>query len=264
MQNMKKLIVIGIVLVVGIGVCGCGMKKNNNESQKSSNKSELVLNERQKEILEEVGLSTKEEELTYSQKEAIIAIDEMLTEIEKKYNTSFSYAGYVEQGLLESEHLIAYPSDGNPRTDSFEVRKTDNGYEDDYMNVAIREGFSSYLTNIAKQVFKIEEIKAFVEVTETTLVEVPSDEKMYNDAVGSKNYIYIDSSFINEQEFQSYVDELENVLYQNELYGISEIVLLKKDEIEYLNEYNYLDYDISDSYIEWKEISVQEYKRGEK
>ena len=181
----------------------------------------------------------------------------MLTAVEKKYNRSFSYSGYVEQGPLESEHLIAYPSEGNPRTDSFEVRKKDNGYEDDYMNVAIRENFSSYLTELARQVFKTEAVKAFAEVTRTTLVEVPSEEKMYNGAVGSKNYIYIDSEYINQQDFQSYVDELEKMLYQNELYGISEIILLKNDEIENLDEYNYSYYDISDSYIEWKEISVQ-------
>ena len=128
------------------------------------------------------------------------------------------------------------------------------------MNVAIRENFSSYLTELARQVFKTESVKVFAEVTETTLVEVPSDEKMYNGAVGSKNYIYIDSEYINQQDFQSYVDELEKMFYQNELYGISEIILLKNDEIENLDEYNYSYYDISDRYIEWKEISVQRYE----
>ena len=263
MKIVKKIMIIGMVLIIGIGVCGCGMKKNNSNESKNitlKSKPELVLNERQKEILEEVGLPTDAEKLDSSQQEAIIAIDEMLTAIEKKYNTSFSYAGYVATGPLEHGHLIAYPSDGSPRRDSFEVRRTDNGYEDDYMNVAIRENFSSYLTELARQVFKTESVKVFAEVTETTLVEVPSDEKMYNGAVGSKNYIYIDSSCIGQQEFQSYIDELEKVFYQNELYGISEIILLKKDEIENLDEYNYSYYDISDRYIEWKEISVQRYE----
>ena len=255
--------IIGTVLIIGIGVCGCGMKKNNSNESKNitlKSKPELVLNERQKEILEEVGLPTDAEKLDSSQQEAIIAIDEMLTAIEKKYNTSFSYAGYVATGPLEHEHLIAYPSDGSPRRDSFEVRRTDNGYEDDYMNVALHKGFNEYITKMVVEAFHTEQLKVYSKVTYTTLTEAPSDEKMYNGAVGSKNYIYIDSASINQQDFQSYVDELEKMFYQNELYGISEIILLKNDEIENLDEYNYSYYDISDSYIEWKEISVQRYE----
>ena len=266
MKTVRKRMIIGMFIIIGIMICSCGMKKNNSDESKDitlKSKPELVLNERQKEILEEVGLPTDAEELDSSQQEAIIAIDEMLTEIEKKYNTSFSYAGYIAPGPLEHEQLIAYPTEGSSR-DTFTVtRGKENGkyvYEDEYMNVAIRKDFSSYMTDLARQVFKTEAVKVYAEVTETTLVEVPSEEKMYNGAVGSKNYIYIDSEYINQQDFQSYVDELEKMLYQNELYGISEIILLKNDEIENLDEYNYSYYDISDSYIEWKEISVQRYE----
>ena len=110
MKIVKKIMIIGMVLIIGIGVCGCGMKKNNSNESKNitlKSKPELVLNERQKEILEEVGLPTDAEKLDSSQQEAIIAIDEMLTAVEKKYNRSFSYSGYVEQGPLESEYLMA-------------------------------------------------------------------------------------------------------------------------------------------------------------
>ena len=93
MKIVKKIMIIGMVLIIGIGVCGCGMKKNNSNESKNitlKSKPELVLNERQKEILEEVGLPTDAEKLDSSQQEAIIAIDEMLTAVEKKYNRSFS------------------------------------------------------------------------------------------------------------------------------------------------------------------------------
>ena len=269
MKKWKKLIIIGIVIIMGTGVCGCSMKRNDSNGKKLSemgNKvAELVLNERQKEILEEVGLSTDVEELTYMQKRAIITIDEMLTAVEEKYNRSFSYAGYVAPGLLEYEHLIAYPSDGARSFDSFEVRKVEgeNGteYEDDYMNVVVRDDFSEYMTEIASEVFHTEAVKVFsdVEVTEAILSEIPSDKKMYNGAVGSYNVIYVDSTFIDVEAFQTYVDDLKKVLFENELYSISEIICLKGNVIENLNKYNYSYYDISDSYIEWKEISVQSY-----
>ena len=257
---MKKLIIIGLTAIIGIGICGCNIKENSSDDTKKN--TEIVLNERQKEILEEEGLSTNPEELTYSQKKSIVAIDEMLTAIEKKYNRSFSYAGYIEEGALEEEQLIAYPSDGDKEIDSFEVRKVKGNnrteYEDDYMLVALRDGFTEYMTKITSEVFKTESVKVFSVITETTLSEMPNDLKMYNGTVGSNNHIYIDSASMSSKEFQAYVDELEKVFYENELYGISQIIFLKENEIENLNEYNYSYYDFSDSYIEWKEISVQE------
>ncbi len=254
---------------MGIGVCSCNMKKNDSDDNKKNKMStkvaELVLNERQKEILEEVGLPTDVEELEYSQKRAIIAIDEMLTAVEEKYNRSFSYAGYVAPGPLEYEHLIAYPSDGAMSFDSFEVRKVEgeNGteYEDDYMNVVVRADFSEYMTQIASEVFHTDAVKVFsdVDVTDKKLSEIPKDKKEYNGAVGSYNIIFIDRASIDVEAFQSYVDELEDVLLENKLYSISEIMCLKENVIENLNEYNYSYYDISDSYIEWRKISVQSY-----
>lgn len=34
----------------------------------------------------------------------------MLSYLEEKYETEFSYAGYVLAGAVESEHLTAYPT----------------------------------------------------------------------------------------------------------------------------------------------------------
>ena len=272
MKKWKKLIMIGIVIIIGIGACGCNMKRKDSnigkENEEKKKIAELVLNERQKEILKELRWSTNVKELDYFEKKAIIEIEEMLTAMEEKYNRSFSFIDYNGEGLgmgglWEDECLIAYPSDGAKSFDSFEVRKVEgeNGieYEDDYMNVAIRDDFSEYMTKIASEALHTESVKVFAEVTRTTLTEVPSDEKMYNGAVGSSNYICIDSSSINAEELQTYVDELKKTFFENKLYGISQIIFLKANVIEKLNQYNYSYYDISDSYIEWEEISVQSY-----
>ena len=224
-----------MVLIIGIGVCGCGMKKNNSNESKNitlKSKPELVLNERQKEILEEVGLPTEAEKLDSSQQEAIIAIDEMLTAVEKKYNRSFSYSGYVGQGLLESEHLMAYPSDGNPRTDSFEVRKTDNGYEDDYMNVALRKGFNEYITKMVVEAFQTEQLKVYSKVTYTTLTEVPSDEKMYSGAVSGVNCIYVDGSSVDIEKMENYIEDLKEKLYKSEIDCTCDVIYLKEKSIK--------------------------------
>ena len=55
MKIVKKIMIIGTVLIIGIMICSCGMKKNNSDESKDitlKSKPELVLNERQKEILE--------------------------------------------------------------------------------------------------------------------------------------------------------------------------------------------------------------------
>ena len=259
MKTVRKRMIIGMFIIIGIMVCGCGMKKNNSDESKDitlKSKPEIVLNERQKEILEEVGLPTDAEELDSSQQEAIIAVDEMLTAVEKKYNRSFSYSGYVEQGPLESEYLMAYPSDGNPRTDSFEVRKTDNGYEDDYINVALHKGFNEYITKMVVEAFHTEQLKVYSKVTYTTLTETPSDEKMYSGAVSGVNCIYVDGSAVDIEKMENYIEDLKEKLYKSEIDCTCDVIYLKENEIESVDEFNYSEYTKPECYIKREQIIV--------
>ncbi len=249
--------IIGMVLIIGIGVCGCGMKKNNSNESKNitlKSKPELVLNERQKEILEEVGLPTEAEKLDSSQQEAIIAIDEMLTAVEKKYNRSFSYSGYVEQGLLESEHLMAYPSDGNPRTDSFEVRKTDNGYEDDYMNVAIRDDYTKYVEEIITSNLHNEHIRVFTEIYTTELTSVPENKQDYKGKVSSWKAVFL--YLTDNDEIPKYVQSIQEILKNENLKYDCDVIFLKEDVIDKLTEYNYEDYLSSDYYVQKETVEI--------
>ena len=249
--------IIGTVLIIGIMICSCGMKKNNSDESKDitlKSKPEIVLNERQKEILEEVGLPTDAEKLDGSQQEAIIAIDEMITAVEKKYNRSFSYSGYVEQGLLESEHLMAYPSDGNPRTDSFEVRKTDNGYEDDYMNVAIRDDYAKYVEEIITSNLHNEHIRVFTEIYTTELTSVPENKQDYKGKVSSWKAVFL--YLTDNDEIPKYVQSIQEILKNENLKYDCEVIFLKEDVIDKLTEYNYEDYLSSDYYVQKEAVEV--------
>lgn len=66
-----------------------------------------MLSERQIEILKSKGLPTEYDQLTGGQKSAILAIEDMMLYLDKKYpNEVFRYSGYVEGMLLEKEHLF--------------------------------------------------------------------------------------------------------------------------------------------------------------
>ena len=263
MKKWKKLIIIGIVIIMGTGVCGCSMKRNDSNSKKLSemgNKvAELVLNERQKEILEEVGLSTDVEELTYMQKRAIITIDEMLTAMEEKYDRSFSYAGYVAPGLLEYEHLIAYPSDGARSIDSFEVRKVEgeNGteYEDDYMNVAIRDDYAKYVEELIISNLHTENVKVFADIYTTKLADIPDNKEDYEGNVSSWKAVFLyvpDSS-----EISKYLELIQQVMEEKRLRHECEVIFLKENILNEIKWYNYEDYLSSDFYIERRTIEVE-------
>ena len=113
----------------------------------SSSEENVELNKRQKSILEAEGLPTDYEKLTWTQKRAIVSIEEMLQYVDEKYNKTFLYAGYVPAGPMETEHLIAYPSDGDKQDESFTITRTENGYEDDYISVVINDDFFDYVSN---------------------------------------------------------------------------------------------------------------------
>ena len=257
MEKIRKFIILGMFVMIGIGVCGCGMKKDNGDSNKKTTGekiAELVLNERQKEILEEVGLPTNVEKLDYMQKKAIIAIDEMLTAMEKKYNRSFSYSGYVADGPLETEHLIAYPSDGDPEYDGFEVKKKDNGYEDDYMLVAIKDDYAKYVEEIMISSLHNENIKVFADIYTTELTDIPDNKEEYCGNVSSWKAVFI--YLTDNDEISKYTESIQQILKSKNLRYDCDVIFLKENIINKLTEYNYTDYLTSDFYVQKETIEV--------
>ena len=72
------------------------------------------LTQRQRELLEEMGLPADYDKLTDTQKNAVTSIEAMLSYLESKYQEEFCYLSYAEAGTLEKEHLEAYPASGTP------------------------------------------------------------------------------------------------------------------------------------------------------
>lgn len=241
-MNKPKNVGVGIIvslLILMTGVCGCTM---NNSDLQSNTESEVSLNQRQKEILTEQGLSTEYTELSVSQQKAIVAIEEMLIYAETKYNTSFSYAGYSAQSSLEKEHMRAFPTSGDKETDSFTITKTDIGYEDDYINVAANAIYVAYVYDGIKTILPDTEIKVFAEITKTTLDEVPTVGTALQGKVESSLWIFIDGATFSGQDLTEFKAKFNDYLTENQLYGMAQIILLKDGEIVYPTKYNYTDY----------------------
>ena len=237
---MKRNVGFGIIvclLIFTIGMCGCTM---NNSDLPSNTESEVSLNQRQKDILTEQGLSTEYTELSASQQKAIVAIEEMLVYVETKYNTSFSYAGYSDQGSLEKEQMRAFPTSGDKETDSFTITKT--GYEDDYINVAANAIYVAYVYDSIKAILPDTEIKVFAEITKTSLDEVPTDETDLQGKVESSLWIFIDGATFSGQNLTEFKSNFNDYLTEHQLYGMTQIILLKDGKIAYPTKYNYTDY----------------------
>ena len=239
---MKRRVGFGIIvslLILMIVVCGCTM---NNSDLPNNTESEVALNQRQKDILTEQGLSTEYTELSASQQKAIVTIEEMLVYVEKKYNTSFSYASYCAQSSLEKEHMRAFPTSGDKETDSFTITKTDAGYEDDYINVAANAIYVAYVCDGIKTILPNTEIKVFAEITKTSLVEVPTVDTDLQGKVESSLWIFIDGATFSGQDLTEFKTNFNDYLTEHQLYGIAQLVLLKDGKIAYPTKYNYTDY----------------------
>ena len=222
-----------------LGVCGCA---GNSADVANHTEAEGVLNKRQESILSKQGLPTNFNELTASQQNAIVAIEDMLQYVENKYDTSFSYAGYSPEGYMEKEHMRAYPSDGDMQTDSFTISKTETGYTDDYIHVAINTDFSSYICENVQPFALGAEVKVYSEITETLLREVPSDMWEFDGNVESSIWIFIDGATYEEKEFPIFKMFFNDMMEKHSLYGTAQIILLKEGKLQYLTEYNYTDY----------------------
>lgn len=250
---MKRTVGLGIIvssIILMMGVCGCTM---NNSELPNSAESAVSLNQRQKDILAEQGLSTEYTELSIAQQEAIVEIENMLCYVEEKYNMAFSYAGYSAQGPLEQEHMRAFPTSGDKETDSFTITKTDAGYEDDYINVAANAMYVAYVCDGIKTILPNTEVKVFAEITKTSLVEVPTVDTDLQGKVESSLWIFIDGASFNGQDLTEFKANLNDYLTEHQLYGMAQLILLKDGKIAYPTKYNYTEY-LSEEHYAAREI----------
>lgn len=246
---MRKRQLFGIVSVFGMAILasGCITSTGQDSTKMSRNIEEstdkqVVLSERQQQILKEENLPTDYEKLTVSQKMAIASMEEMLQYAEKKYNESFLYAGYVFKSVVEEEHMIAYPENGDKEEDCFTITKTDDGYEDNYVAVKIQDDFIDYIYDNIISFSNDTPMRVYGTVLGADMEKLPDAISEVDGKVTSSLLVFLDGETFDAEDIQEFEFDVASVLREHELYGQVQFILLNKGILTELSKYNYLDY----------------------
>jgi len=223
------ILVIAIVLMAVLVAVGVVLVINNDNTKEIINKRNKVeLTERQIEILEKEGLPTEYEELDSKYKKGIVNIENSLTYLEDKYpSRTFEYIGY----FLNDEYN--YLTARTKSDEGYEVGVTVRSYEDGTFIdncefVFSRDKHIDIVLDEAEQLLnnkKEECVRAYVD--------------LYPDWDELNFYIFVNSDVVNEENYSKFVDDIEIFLNEKNYKGVHRVLLVDKDNFEYMTRYNY-------------------------
>ena len=163
-RRRKKKLIIGLLICLGaliliLTVAAVGVLFIDTHSSyyvgnkdTSTVKSEYILNDRQKSILQKEGLPIDYNSLSLTQKVSIEAIEDMFKYLDMSYpDEKFEFSGYVAQSPLESEQLIVFSQYGKV-TVQRDLSGENPEYDDDFEEIKAADMYSTVINElIAKQ-----------------------------------------------------------------------------------------------------------------
>lgn len=236
MGKIKLIICFILTMAMWLIVCTIVSVKYEDINKEKENPSYMSvgsdLNERQKKILEQMELPTEYEELNYKQQHAIRRIEIMLRYLEYKYNMEFSYAGYVPAGLMESEHLTAYPTaDGTGDGANFVTVKPDGKtFKDNYASKEICEYYESLCTAFVKDYFQSEQA-VFIDCrfsTSLNNISEVTDEKFHYKA-STETSIFVSDTICDEEQIKAFAEAIKSWFEEHEIISSSRVSLIFGD-----------------------------------
>lgn len=185
----------------------------------------MKLTQRQIQILAEVGLPTSCEELNDSQKNDIIAIEEMLCYMEKTYNTTVEYKNFTQSSVLNDESLVVVIN-GKDVTVSRCYEDGKYIYTDNYAEVESTEKYEKAIeTFFASKGF---EVKVYAEISEikngTDDLLSSANASVFVFVCGKKNQSELEN--LAEAYSAWYVPQLSGVENSTRIYAVSESAYL--------------------------------------
>lgn len=244
----KKIVADGYMPENGISIT--------DEDWTKSYKEHMQLNDRQKRILKEMGLSTNFKELTDKQIANISRIEEILQYLDKKYNKEFEYAGYVEKSALEDEYLLAYSKDGNKNTEIFKVECSKNKFTDDYLNLLIRPVYENKMYKRMKCIVKNADLKIYSTIYESDITKVDFGEEDVTKNTKSSTMIFLSSENLNTEDYDSLYGKVKLILMKNQFSGNFQLLIYKKEYFNKLNREIYYAYLDENYYLYRKTINI--------
>lgn len=220
---LKRALTVFLISICIMDMTGCGLSARGTASgdtgageeygnrDREDEQVSTELTQRQKELLEEMGLPTDYDKLTDTQKNAITSIEALLAYLEDKYQQEFCYLSYAEAGALEEEHLEAYPASGTPADVVTVYRTYENGeynYEDDYGKLGVKSLYENRVREFAVQTFPDAGIKVFSDIKNPGDTDGQSvTEENVLQTVYAVTYIFISESVCTEDQFHDFAEE---------------------------------------------------------
>lgn len=258
---LKKTMALLLSLALLFCAAGCaeaGKTNGDNDQTTQGAEVDMELTQRQKDILVQMGLPDDAAALSESQREAIEAIETMLTYLEERYAQEFCYYGYVAKDHLEQEHLLAYPASGG-EWDVVTVYRTyvdgEACFEDDYALLQARPYVETELARMLAPHLDLNGVAAFCDILD---VQGEVSDGTAAQCVSANVYLYIDAGACTMEQFEAAAEACGQWLRENCNGMPSSVMLLLTDtrEIQRVNWSNYQEMLLEDIFSAQAEYMV--------
>lgn len=260
-RRKAALLILGLSLML----TSCGKQadqgqKNGQASISSQSEERKVMTERQKKILSDAGLPQDEAALTDSQRQAVFAIEEMLTYLEDSYGETFLYKGYVPESDADQETLFAVAQNDTYERTVTVTRFEENGkrvMKDNYQALQLEEEYQKAVEAHLKDTVVGDKVLVQVRVDE--LVDAGDDASVIAKA-GAYTSIYVENCFSDEAAFSKFIQEYADWMLSENCVrpaGIS-FTAIPAAEFKKLNRFNVADQLYSGTIVYRAECSIRE------
>lgn len=241
MKN-KTVICFVCVLLSSLFISGCDTQS----TSESLPITTITLNDRQKQILEEMELPTDYDSLNHTQQHAIKRIEVMLSYLEDKYEMDFSYAGYVPAGAMEGEHLTAYPTaDGTGAGANYvTVKPYGETFKDNYSSKEICKYYESLVTTFVRDYFQSEQAKVIVNGFSTSMETTDEiTDGCFHYKAGTNTLVFVSDTICDEKKMSKFAEAMKLWFEGHEIVTLhSRLSLIYDDDVTDITRNTIADY----------------------
>ena len=255
MAMLRKAVAV-LACLLGLSfIVGCNTEQT---EHKETAQVEYTLTERQIDLLIKLGLPTNYSELNIEQKNAIAAIERMLSHLETEYGDTFVYLGYVSSTSGETEHLIAYPAEKGEDDAITLYCVYENGsfrYWDNMTEIQAKSAYEDAIRLFAGDYVDVQAVKVFSEIRN---VETAYTKEDVLRTAAATSYIFLDEAKCSEEQFVAFAEACAALLQENFHNKASRInlFLTRSDEMYRIRQETYRDVLADDIFTKEIDCSI--------